>query len=588
MFWYLIVYVVVAIVVFALVNQVMFRGTARTGAGTAGHSIHKPLEDPAFIEPTVTGNVAGPVSAPIETPRTRTANVTSNEATEQDINTTEIVFVLLLGAFTAILNQTLINIAIPHMMTDFNVSATTVQWLVTGFMLVNGVLIPVSAFLMETFGTRPLFLSAMSLFTVGSLVCGLAPNFAIMMAGRVVQAMGAGILMPLMMNVFFTIFPPEKRGTAMGIMGIAMAFAPAVGPTVAGWIIENHSWRILFYAMVPIGLLDILLAARWMRNVLRLTYPKFDLLGIVLSTIGFGGILYGFSEAGNNGWDSAEVLISLVVGVSGLILFVWRELSEKKPMLEFRVFKFDVYALTTVINAVITMALFAGMMLLPIYLQSIRGFTPLQAGLLLLPGALIMAAMGPVAGAIFDRIGARWLAVVGLAITAITTWQFTRLTTDMPYSTILTIYIVRSFGMSLLMMPIMTAGMNQLPPRLNSHGTAMSNTIRQVAGSLGTAFLVTVMTNRTTVHQVAFGEMLTADNPVVSQQLSQFGTELAASAGLPPEAGQSIAAQTLFGLVSQQSAINGINDAFVVATILIVVAFILAFFIRRVLPATAK
>ncbi|UUZ90946.1 DHA2 family efflux MFS transporter permease subunit [Paenibacillus sp. P25] len=222
--------------------------------------------------------------------------------------------VLLTGAFIAILNQTLINIAIPHLMNDFNVSATTIQWLSTGYMLVNGVLIPITAFLIERYPTRGLFLAAMALFTAGAVICSLAPGFTVMMVGRVIQASGAGILMPLVMNVFFRVFPPEKRGAAMGMMGIAIIFAPAIGPTLAGWIVEHYTWRILFIMMIPLGPLDILLAFRWLRNVGTPTNPVFDSGGAILSTIGFGGLLYGFSEAGSKGWSSLIVVGFLILG----------------------------------------------------------------------------------------------------------------------------------------------------------------------------------------------------------------------------------------------------------------------------------
>lgn len=343
--------------------------------------------------------------------------------------------VLLLGAFIAILNQTLLNVAIPHLMNDFNVSATTVQWLSTAYLLVNGVLIPITAYLIESFGTRKLFVTAMLLFTLGSLICAISPGFTVMLIGRIVQASGAGIIMPLVMNVFLTVFPPEKRGTAMGTMGIAMMFAPAIGPTLSGWIVEHYTWRILFYMVIPLALLDILFAFIWLKNVSKLTSPKFDGFGALFSTIGFGFLLYGFSSAGDKGWTSATVLLTLIIGVLFIVFFVLRETAMKNPLLEFRVFKYDIFTISTLVSATINMALFGGMLLLPIYLQNIRGFSPLQSGLLLLPGALLMGVMSPISGALFDRIGSRPLAIVGLIITAISTFEFSKLTGRRPMVT---------------------------------------------------------------------------------------------------------------------------------------------------------
>ncbi|HEX7063991.1 MAG TPA: DHA2 family efflux MFS transporter permease subunit [Bacillales bacterium] len=487
-----------------------------------------------------------------------------------------IIAVMLMGAFVAILNQTLMNVALPQMMGDLGISANTGQWLTTAYMLTNGVLIPVTAFLIGKFSTRKLFLASMVLFAIGTLLCGVGPGFGSVLAGRIIQASGAGIIMPLMMNVFLTIFPVEKRGSAMGLVGMAMIFAPAIGPTLSGWIVQNYSWRVLFFIVLPIAVIDIILASFMLKNVTKLTNPKVDVSSIILSTFGFGGFLYGFSSAGSSGWDSVKVIGSLAVGVIALVLFIGRQLKSENPMLEFRVFKYNMFALTTLINMIITMAMFAGMILVPIYLQNIRGFTPLESGLLLLPGAILMGIMSPITGRIFDKIGARWLAVTGLAITVITTWQFSNLTDSTTYMHLIILYSARMFGMSMLMMPIMTAGLNQLPQKWNAHGTAMSNTMRMISGSLGTAYLVTVMSNQTQDHVV---KGLAAKGIQIPD-----GVEFTASgskealAQMPPEMQQQIMS------VVKHSTIQGINDAFVVATGMAVAALLLSFFIQRTAP----
>ncbi|XID94813.1 DHA2 family efflux MFS transporter permease subunit [Paenibacillaceae bacterium WGS1546] len=467
-----------------------------------------------------------------------------------------IVAALLIGAFVAILSQTVLNVALPIMMEDLGIGPNTIQWLATGYLLVNGVLIPVSAFLIDRFTTRQLFIVSVGLFTVGTLICALAPNFEVLLSGRLIQAAGAGILMPLMTVIFLTIFPIQERGKAMGMMGLAMIFAPAVGPTLSGWIVEHYDWRVLFYIILPISVFALIFGAFNMKNVTKNTKPGLDVLGIALSTLGFGGLLYGFSDAGHDGWGSTRVVVSLIVGCIALALFFLREIKIEKPILEFRVFKYNMFSLTTVINVIITMAMFSGMILLPIYLQNIRGFSPMDAGLLLLPGAILMGVMSPIAGIIFDKIGARWLAVVGLAITAVTTFEFSRLTADTTYMHMLLMYTLRMFGMSMLMMPIQTAGLNQLPPRLNAHGSAMSQTLRNVAGALGTAFLVTIMSN----------------------SASGKAKELIAAGGIDP------ADQAAMAAVTQQATIHGINFSFVIATWMTVAALALAFFIKKVKP----
>ncbi len=481
-----------------------------------------------------------------------------NRTAVQDVQTLKkgpILLALLLGAFVALLNQTLLNVALPTMANDLNVDTTVIQWLSTGFMLVNGVMVPVTAYLMARFTSRNLFITAMSLFTAGTILCAFSDTFGLLLAGRMVQASGAGILMPLMTFTILTIFPIEKRGSAMGLVGVAMIFAPAIGPTLSGWMVQHYDWHYLFYLILPFGVVSIILGILFMRNVTETSRPKLDILAVILSTIGFGGILYGFSQAGSQGWKSAEVLWALGIGAAALLWFVVRQLRSDTPILEMRVFKYDVFSLTTVINVIATMALFSGMILLPLYLQNVRGFTPVQSGLMLLPGAILMGIMSPITGYIFDKIGARWLAVAGLAIMTITTYQFSQLSVTTTYGHLIAVYTVRMFGMSLMMMPIQTAGLNQLPARLNGHGTAMSNTLRTIAGALGTALLVSIMSNK------------------VAEVLPQLVVSMGAD---PQNAAQMLA-------VRHEAMVQGINHSFVVATWMTAAAFVMAFFIKHVI-----
>lgn len=272
--------------------------------------------------------------------------------TSQSYNRKTIVTLLLVGAFISILNQTTMITAIPPIMKEMHISANTAQWLTTSFMLVNGVMIPVTAFLIERFTTRQLFISAMSIFAFGSLIAGAAPDFAILLLGRIIQSAGAGIMMPLMQTVFLLIFPIHKRGTAMGLVGLVISFAPAIGPALSGWMINAYSWRVMFFVILPIALLVIGIAIKSMENVTKLTHPKVDVLSIILSSFGFGGLLYGFSSAGNYGWINITTLLTLTVGVITLVLFILRQMRLTQPMLEFRVFKYFIFTLTTIIGMV--------------------------------------------------------------------------------------------------------------------------------------------------------------------------------------------------------------------------------------------
>ncbi|WP_270181391.1 MDR family MFS transporter [Alkalihalobacillus sp. CinArs1] len=414
--------------------------------------------------------------------------------TTQPYNKLLIAALLLAGSFITILNQTLMITAIPPIMEEMSITANTGQWLTTVFMLVNGIMIPVSAFLLERFTTRQLFITAMGIFSVGTVVGGLAPNFGMLLMGRVIQSAGAGVMLPLMQTVFLMIFPVNKRGTAMGYIGLVISFAPAIGPALSGWLTANYSWRLLFWSILPLSIMIIIIAYFIMKNVTELSRPKVDPVSIILSSIGFGGLLYAFTSAGNNGWDSPITLIVLAIGVVTLAIFITRQLRMSHPMLEFRVFKDKIFTITTIIGMIMFLGLIGAETLIPLYMQNMRDFTAFESGLVLLPGAVIVAFMSPITGRIFDKFGARLLAITGLTIVTASTVGFVFIdpTTTITYLTVM--YAIRMFGLSMVMMPVTTAGLNQMPKRLIPHGAAMNNTMRQIAASVGTAILVTVMT----------------------------------------------------------------------------------------------
>lgn len=407
---------------------------------------------------------------------------------------TTIVALLLAGAFIAILNQTLMITAIPPIMDEMGITANSAQWLTTVFMLVNGIMIPVSAFLLERFTTRQLFITAMSVFAFGTLVAGMAPNFEVLLLGRVIQSSGAGVMLPLMQTVFFMIFPVHKRGAAMGLVGLVISFAPAIGPALSGWVTEHYSWRVLFFIILPIALIDILIASLVLRNVTEVTKPKLDVLSVILSSFGFGGLLYGFTSAGNEGWLATSTILSLGVGVISLILFITRQLRLAHPMLEFRVFKHALFPQAVIIGMVAFLGLIGAETIIPLFMQNMREFTAFEAGLALLPGAVITAILSPVTGRVFDRIGARWLVITGLAIITLASFGLSHLSPSTSFTYIMIMYSVRMFGLSMVLMPVSTAALNRLPKRLIAHGAAMDNTMKMIAASVGTAVLVTVMT----------------------------------------------------------------------------------------------
>lgn len=427
-----------------------------------------------------------------------------NELSEQTRKI--LLIVMIAGCFFSTLNQTLLNVALSDLMNTFSVSPTTIQWLATGFMLVNGILVPITAFLMKRFSTRQLFISAMLFLLAGSVVAACAMNFGMLLTGRMIQAVGAGIILPLMMTVIVYLFPEERRGAIMGKVGFAIIFAPAIAPTLAGFIIDYLSWRWLFISLIPFIVIIIVLAYKYLMNVNEGAKSKIDLISLIYSTFGFGLLLFGFSSAGSRGWDDGVILTTIGAGLIIIFLFCQRQLSSQDPLLNLSVFRYKMYSMTTIINVAITIIMYADLILLPMYLQDGRGFSALDAGLLLLPGAIINAFLSPVTGKLFDKYGAKPLFIFGLVLVALSMWLVIDLSSTTSYVYILVRTIILRIGLAFITMPLNTAALNAIPRELASHGSAVNNTIRQLAGAIGTAVIVTVYTLQLTGTSVQVNE----------------------------------------------------------------------------------
>lgn len=402
--------------------------------------------------------------------------------------------VLMTGTFVTVLNQTVVTPALPAIMTDMSVDAATAQWLTTGFTLVNAIMIPITAYLIDRFSTRTLFMVSMGVFALGSLLAGLAPVFLLLLAGRLLQAAGAGILMPMVMTVLMWTFPVERRGSAMGMFGLIISFAPAIGPTVAGLVIDYFSWRDLFVAIAVFSLVIVVVVP----FALEAMNPakkdaKLDKPSVLLSSVGFGALLYGFSAVGSYGF-SIEAGIASLVGIVALVFFFRRQLRMEEPMLRVRVLQNRTFLVGTIVCMLVQASLLAAGVLVPIYLQSLLGYSATVSGLVILPGAILMGVMGPVAGRWFDKYGPRVLSLVGMSLLTVSTFAFAFLGDSIDLIYLTALYTVRMFSLTLVNMPITTWAMNSLDNSVINHGTSVNNTFRQVAGSLGTAVLVSVYT----------------------------------------------------------------------------------------------
>lgn len=409
------------------------------------------------------------------------------------------IWLLLGSAFVVILNETIMGVALPELMHTLGISASEGQWLTTAFLLTMSVVIPITGMLIQRVPTRTLFIIAMSLFSVGTLVAAIAPGLPVLLVGRVVQACGTAIMMPLLMTTVVTLVPPNQRGRLMGRISIVMSVAPALGPTVSGMILEVLSWRWLFLIVLPIALVALILGGIRMPNVGVRKRTSIDLLSVVLSVLGFGGLVYGLSEIGAAASGTALVspFVPAGIGAAALALFVWRQLvlqRSDRALLDLRTFKSRPYALSVVLISCASMALFGSLILLPIYAQNVLGLTPLQTGLLLLPGGLLMGLLGPVVGRLIDARGIRPMLIPGTIITALALLSMGLFNESTQVWQVLATHLVLSIGLAGVFTPLFSVSLGSLPVELASHGSAMISTVQQVAGAAGTALFVTVMT----------------------------------------------------------------------------------------------
>ncbi|HJF33751.1 MAG TPA: DHA2 family efflux MFS transporter permease subunit [Sporosarcina psychrophila] len=414
-----------------------------------------------------------------------------NDLYEQRI---KIISAFLIAAFIGLFNETALNMAIAQLIVDFNSDAPTIQWLTTGYLLTLGVLVPISAILMQRFTTRQLFTASLLFSMTGTVIAAISPTFTILLMGRIIQAAGTAIILPLMMQVILLVYPINKRGAAMGKIGLVIVFAPAIGPTIAGLVIDQLSWHFIFWLSLPFLVLAFLIGLKFIQNVSEVKPMKFDIMSIVLSTLGFGGIVYGFSISGKLGtFMTAEVLVAVCVGLLALVLFGFRQLKMEQPMLNLRVFTFRMYSLGVTLVMICMMMILSTMVLLPIYLQNILLLTPVIAGLVLLPGGVINAFMSVVAGNMFDRFGPRVMVPAGLFMSLVALFALRTIDGTTSVYFIIAFHIIMFIGISLTMMPAQTNGLNQLPTQMYPDGTAIMNTLQQVAGAVGTAVAVTIM-----------------------------------------------------------------------------------------------
>ena len=467
---------------------------------------------------------------------------------EKELNLTDkqrtlIMMPLLIGGFIALLNETLLNVAFPQLMSTLNVSTSTVQWLATAYMLIIGVLVPVVAFLLKTFSTKTLYLTAMILFTIGTISCGFSQSFPVLLISRMVQGAGTGMLIPIMINTIMETYPPARRGTAIGIGMMVVVVAPGIGPTLSGLILQYFNWHWLFFFILPFALLAIILGMITLKNVTTLTKPKIDVLSVVLSSIGFGGLIFGICSIESKGFLNATIVVSLLCGIGGLVLFSKRQFTLKQPMLELRAFRYPLFTLGAAMIFITFMMPFAVNIILPTYMQSALGITPMVAGVALLPGSIINGFVAPLSGRLYDKIGAKPLAVTGFSALTLAMFFLSRISSATTLIMLIALQVCMLIGVGLIFTPIQANSLNQLPKEYNAHGVAILNTLQQISGAFGSSLFIGLMGAVQSKH------LEIINNPDILQQNAAI--------------------------------ISGVDTAFTAALIMVVIGLILSFIIKR-------
>ncbi|WP_144066053.1 MDR family MFS transporter [Gordonia lacunae] len=410
--------------------------------------------------------------------------------------------VLLVAAFVVILNETILSVALPTLMADLDITAATAQWLTSGFLLTMAIVIPITGYLMQRFTLRSIYIAAMTLFTVGTLVAALAPGFELLIVARVVQASGTALMVPLLMTTILNVVPEQNRGRTMGLVSIVISVAPAIGPTVSGLILQSLSWRAMFWIVLPVAIGALILGGVFVRNVTERRPARLDIISVPLSALGFGGVVYGLSSIGESAGGHAPVppWVPLVVGAVALALFVARQLTladRGLALLDLRTFAIAPFRLAVVLMAGFMLTLFGALILLPLFLQNVMGKDVLTTGLVLLPGGLVMGLLAPFVGALFDKVGARPLVLPGTVAVSAGTWLLTTLDAGSSLGMVIAAHVILSAGIAFGLTPLMTSALGSLSPELYSHGSATVSTIQQVAGAAGTALFITLMSRGT-------------------------------------------------------------------------------------------
>jgi EmrB/QacA subfamily drug resistance transporter len=492
------------------------------------------------------------------------------------------VLVALIGAFMSILDTSIVNVATPTMMNVFNADPNSIQWVSTIYMLALGVVIPLSGWLGDLLGFKRLYILSMATFVAGSLLCALAWDLNSLIGARVIQAIGGGMIMPTTMAMIYRMVPRDKIGSGMGIFGIALLVAPAIGPTLGGYLVEYVDWRWIFTINLPIGVIGMLLALFILPEFQSKHPGKLDIGGAVTSATALFCLLLALTKGSDWGWTDEKTLLLFCVSFFSFVLFIYLELTSTNPLLDLRVFKYPSFTLANLTIIVTMIGMFSGLFFLPLFLQSIRGIGAMETGLLMMPGALLSGLMMPIIGRLFDKIGARPLVILGLLTMAFITFLYRNLNLATATSTIMLWTMFRGLVMPLANMPAQTAAMVDIPTEMIGRASAITNIIGRVASSFGIAVLTSMLTRRQTIHAARLTWEVTPANSTAMGFIQHAGAYMGGGAH-----GKSMALAYIWGLIEKTSFVTAIDEVFIVTAAFTLIALVPAFFLKRSKPAAA-
>jgi EmrB/QacA subfamily drug resistance transporter len=494
--------------------------------------------------------------------------------------------VVIFGVFMVLLDTTIVNIAVPRLQTTFGAALTDVSWVSTGYTLAEGIGIPLMPFFSALMGNKRFYIIILILFTIGSALCGLAWSLPVLIIFRILQGFAGASMLPLSITLLYSEFPPEERGIALGALGFPLMVAPALGPSVGGYIVTFVDWRVLFYINVPIGIAGCIMAFLFLRDIRpeRNRPISFDVPGFLFSSIGLGSLLYGLDKAGSDGWSSLTVLGSIAVGLIALVIFVFVELitieNGKQPLLDLRIFGSRTFAGGNIAMMTLVFALFGGQFLTPLYLQNLRGLSAYDAGLVLLPQALGSMVASLFGGRLVDKLGVKAVVIPGLLILGSALWGFSRLTLTTPLGDFQILLIIRGLGLGFAMQPTTVAALAEIKPAQLSQASSLNSVVRSMTSALAVALVSTLVTDRTTFHYVRLSEQVTPDS-AAGQGLQQQAAYLMGQ-NMTQQNALLVAMEQQVQQMQQQAYLLAMNDTFLLTLAVTVLAVLVVLFVIRV------